>query len=89
MDASFGTFLSPPKNPQVVTDDEHFGVKTNRFGFTIAGYSNVVVVVQAATNLANPLWLPVQTNILTGGTAYFSDPQWADHRDRFYRLCAP
>lgn len=89
VDSSFGTFLLPPSNPHVVTDDGNFGVKTNRFGFTITGYSNVVVVVQAATNLANPLWFPVQTNILTGGSTYFSDSQWSNYRGRFYRLCTP
>jgi len=31
-----------------------FGVRTNRFGFTITGANNLVIVVEASTNLANP-----------------------------------
>lgn len=84
-----GMFVTPPANPQVLTSDSSFGVRTNQFGFTIAGYSDVVFVVEACTNLADPVWLPMQTNTLTGGSAYFSDSQWKSYRDRFYRLRVP
>ncbi len=66
-----------------------FGVQSNGFGFTITGTSNLVVVVQACTNLANPVWLPVGTNTLTGGSSYFSDPEGANYCSRFYRLRSP
>ena len=36
--------------------------------------SGLVIVVEACTNLANPVWSPVETNTLTGGSSYFSDP---------------
>jgi hypothetical protein len=62
------------------------GVRTNQFGFNITGASNIVVVVEANTNLAKPTWSPLCTNILTGGSSYFSDPQWTNHPSRFYRL---
>ena len=76
-------------NPQVQTGDASFGVRTNRFGFTITGTSNLVIVVEACTNLANPIWSPVGTNTLTGGSSYFSDPQWTNYPARFYRLRSP
>ena len=76
-------------NPLVQTSDASFGVRTNRFGFTITGASNLVIVVEASTNLANPVWAPVGTNTLTGGSSYFSDPQWTNHPARFYRLRSP
>ena len=41
-------------NPQVETSGATFGVLTNVFGFTITGSSNLVIVVEACTNLANP-----------------------------------
>ena len=75
--------------PQVQTSDASFGVRTNRFGFTITGTSNLVVVVEACTNLANPAWSLVGTNTLAGGASYFSDPQWTNYRSRFYRLRLP
>ena len=75
-------------NPQV-QNDASFGVQTNQFGFNITGSSNLVIVVEACTNLANPVWQPVQTNTLTGGSSYFSDPQWTNYPARFYRLRSP
>ena len=77
-------------NPQVQTSDASFGVRTNRFGFTITWASEqLVIVVEACTNLANPVWSPVGTNTLTGGSSYFSDPQWTNYPARFYRLRSP
>jgi hypothetical protein len=66
-----------------------FGVQTNGFGFIISWATNIPVVVEACTDLANPLWCPVSTNILTGGSSYFSDPQWTNYPARFYRLRSP
>jgi hypothetical protein len=44
--------------------------------------------VEAATNLANPVWIPVSISTLTSGTNYFSDPQWTNYPDRFYRVAS-
>jgi hypothetical protein len=66
-----------------------FGIQTNCFGFNIAGNTNATVVVEACTNMTNPVWVPVQTNILTSGSIYFSDPGWTNYTNRFYRLRSP
>jgi hypothetical protein len=76
-------------NPQVQANDASFGVRTNRFGFTITGTSGLVIVVEACTNLANSIWSPLQTITLTSGESYFSDPQWTNYHARFYRLRSP
>jgi hypothetical protein len=76
-------------NPQVQTGAASFGVRTNQFGFNITGTSSLVIVVEASTNLANPVWSPVGTNTLAGGSSYFSDPRWTNYRARFYRLRSP
>ena len=76
-------------NPQVQTSGASFGVLTNQFGFNITGTSNLVIVVEACTNLAGPTWSPVGTNTLTGGSSYFSDPLWTNYLSRFYRLRPP
>ncbi len=75
--------------PQVQTSDAAFGVQTNQFGFNFNWASGRIVVVEAATNLANPAWLPVGTNTLTDDASYFSDPQWTNYPARFYRLRSP
>ena len=72
--------------PQVQAGDASFGVRTNQFGFNISWASSRVVVVEASTDLAQPLWAPVGTNTLTDGSSYFSDPQWTNYPGRFYRL---
>jgi hypothetical protein len=64
-------------------------VRTNQFAFNISWASDMAVAVDACTDLANPVWSPVGTNTLTGGSSYFSDPQWMSHPARFYRLRWP
>jgi hypothetical protein len=74
-DFSADTGLTPVLwNPQVETTGAGFGVRTNQFWFTIAGPADLVVVVEASASLANPAWYPLATNILAGGSFYFSDP---------------
>ena len=63
-----------------------FGVVAGKFGFTVTWASDHTAVVEACADLGNPNWTPVGTNMLTGGSAYFYDPRWADYPARFYRL---
>jgi hypothetical protein len=78
-----------PWQSLIQTGDDGFGVRTNQFGFNIAWASGHTVVVEACTNLANPVWFPVATNTLAGDSSYFSDPQWTNYPARFYRLRSP
>jgi hypothetical protein len=61
----------------------------NEFGFNITGTSNQPVVVEACADLANPVWLPIHTNTLAGGSISFSDPNWTNYPGRFYRVRSP
>lgn len=72
--------------PRVAAGDASFGVQAGQFGFTLIWADDRVVVVEACTDLAHPVWSPVRTNTLTGGSTYFSDPRWTEHPSRFYRL---
>jgi hypothetical protein len=76
-------------NPQAQTSDDNFGVRTNQFGFNIAGTTNIPIVVEAATNLADGPWTVLQSCTLTNGLVYFSDPQWTNYHSRFYRFRSP
>ncbi len=73
-------------NPHVSAGDASLGVRTNRFGFTIFGSSNLVIVVEACTSMISSGWFPLQTNTLTGGLSYFSEPLWTNGTSRFYRF---
>ena len=75
--------------PQTRTSISDVGVRTNGFGFNINGTSELAVVVEASTNLANPLWTKVATNTITGGVVYFGDSNWTNYPRRFYRISSP
>ncbi len=62
------------------------GVLNNQFGFTINGITNLVIMVEASTNLTNPNWQPIQTNTLSGASFNFTDSQWRNYPRRFYRI---
>ena len=75
--------------PRVQTTDSSFGVQANQFGFNISWAGGQTVVVEACTNIFNPVWQPVQTNTLAGNSVYFSDPQWTNFPNRFYQIVSP
>jgi hypothetical protein len=77
---NFGGLSTVLWNPQAQSGS--FAFRTNQFGFPISGTSNLVVVVEACTNLLNPAWSPLQTNTLNGSPLYFTDPP-------VDRLCQP
>jgi hypothetical protein len=88
--STFGGRAAVLWNPRIPTSsDTSFGVRAGQFGFNISGNSDLVIVVEACTNLSNPIWTPVGTNTLTGGSSYFSDSHWADYTTRVYRLRSP
>jgi len=74
--------------PQMQSDAS-FGFRTNQFGFNINWAGDRTVIVESCTDLGNPIWTPVSTNTLTGGTSYFSDPQWTNYPSRYYRIRSP
>jgi hypothetical protein len=76
-------------NPQAQTTDGSFGVRQDQFGFNIAGTADIPVVIEASAGLAGDSWIPLQTCTLTNGLLYFSDPQWKNYPERFYRIRSP
>ncbi len=64
-------------------------MRTNQFGFVISWATNASVVVEACTDLGKLSWSPVGTNTLVEGWSYFSDPEWTNYANRFYRLRSP
>jgi hypothetical protein len=85
----FAGLSTAPWLPQMQAAGVNSGGPTNQFGFNISWASDQTVVVEACTNPADPDWQPVQTNLLTTGSAYFSDPDWTNYPGRFYRLRSP
>ena len=90
--AEFSTAADVPTvlwNPVIQTGGGSFGVQNNQFGFNITNPADLIVVVEACTNLANPVWVSLTTNTLVNGAFHFSDPQWTNCPNRFYGLGLP
>jgi hypothetical protein len=75
-------------NPQIL-NDASFGVQNNQFGFNITGTTNIPIVVEACTNLANAVWTPLQSCLVTNGSIHFSDSQYPNLPSRIYRIRSP
>jgi hypothetical protein len=90
--STFGGWPTAPwyqPQPRILGSGNGLGATTNGFSFTISWATNVPIVVEACTNLANPIWTPVATNALTNGTFNFRDPKWTNYPGRFYRIRSP
>jgi hypothetical protein len=85
----FPTAPWPLPYPVILTSSPDFGLQTNGMGFTICWATNIPVVVEACTSLANDDWSPVRTNTFTNGLSSFSDPLWTNYPTRLYRLRSP
>lgn len=83
--AIFDGLPTAPWLPQIVAD----AVRTNQFSFYIDWADGQSVVVEGCTNLSNPVWSPLQTNMLTSNSWFFSDPNWTNYPIRFYRASSP
>jgi hypothetical protein len=78
--------LSPPV---VRSQASTFGVQSNRFRFEIRGAASIPIVVEACSDLTGGPWVALRTNTLSGGSLFFSDPDWINHPARLYRIRAP
>ena len=76
-------------DPLIQASGASFGVQSNQFGLNITGTSNIPIVVEACTNLASPVWIPLQALTLTNGLCYFSEPWQTNTPGRYYRISPP
>ncbi len=89
--STFGTrptalwFLPNP----LILGSPSFGVQTNGFGFIVSWATNLSLVVEGCTELANSAWSPIGTNALTDGWFYFGDPNWTNNPACLYRIRSP
>jgi hypothetical protein len=72
--------------PYPMVLNSSLGVRSNQFGLTVSWATNATVVVEATGDLSNRKWSALTTNALSGGTFYFTDPQWTKYPSRFYRV---
>jgi Leucine Rich Repeat (LRR) protein len=83
---SYGQAPTVLWNPQA----NSMNFSAGHFGFNLTGPTNVTIVIDACTNLAQAVWSPVSTNqFSTNGTSLFSDSQSGNFPVRFYRMRSP
>jgi hypothetical protein len=72
----------------IISSNADFGFTNGLFGFDVSGPVGSNVVIQVSADLEN--WCAVQTNLLTNGLAYFSDPtSGTNNIQQFYRAVLP
>jgi hypothetical protein len=76
-------------NPLIQSTGTNFGIQNDQFGFNITGTFYIPIVVEACTNLGNPVWTPLKTLTITNGLVYFSEPMQTNNSGRFYRISSP
>jgi hypothetical protein len=64
-------------------------VQSNQFSFEVTGTTNIPIVVEASAGLAGDNWFPLQAGALVNGSFRFTDPDWATHPARLYRVRFP
>jgi hypothetical protein len=72
-----------------IKNDSSLGFHAGVFGFYIYGNNNLPVSVRASTSLIHARWRQISTLTLTGGSAYFSDPDTTPYSTRFYQVEFP
>jgi len=89
---AFGWSSSLGGAPAVLWDPQAHnpGFSNGHFGFNITGPTNAVIVVEACTNLSNPVWVGVSTNTLSAtGNSTFIDTPPGNAPGSYYRFRSP
>jgi hypothetical protein len=79
---TFGSRPTALWNPLI----QNAATSGNQLHFTVTGPTNLGTVIEACSSLANPIWIPLRTNTLTGGSYIFTDPDTTNYPARFYRI---
>ena len=72
-----GTLFSISLAPRLET-----AFSPDGFAFNVTGYPNEQVVIEGASDLSSPSWVPLQTNSVP---VSFIEPNWGNYKQRFYR----
>ena len=85
--SSYGFLQTVELFPQPRVGTGTAGVHSGKFGFTLTGVSGQPITIESSTNLVD--WQPVWTNTLSGTSTNFTDAQWTNHPQLFYRVSSP
>ena len=66
-----------------------FSLTNGVWSMLVSGDAGATYVVQAATNLLNPVWVAIATNVSPSPPFLFSDRSASESNERFYRVVLP
>jgi len=72
-------------HPRMLTTADRLSVRTNGFGFSIAGTQGLGIVVESSTNFSNPVWSQVGSYTMTSNSLELIDLSWTNNPACFYR----
>ena len=78
-----------PWHLQMERSNAGFAEANQGFQFTVTGPTNLAVVIEVCSDLGNPMWERLATNVLSAGTFQFTDPEPVSLSGRFYRTRWP
>lgn len=90
--SSYGAITSAPailtlNQPPLINSA---GLAASGFGVNVSGNAGQTYILLTTSNLADPIWVPVATNIaVTNGTFQITDPSPTNAPERFYRVGSP
>lgn len=76
---------TPPRSRGDTVRRQRDGGNGNDFRVTIHWAWRKTVRVELATDAADLVWTPLATLHLADGSATFTDAEWTNHPQRFYR----
>ena len=82
------TFRGHPTAIWTPAIERGLGMYNNTFEFNITWARNRSVLVEACTNLFNPVWVAAHPMMICSGMWRFSDPDSANYSSRFFRVRA-
>lgn len=82
---TYTTMIWERPDPVILAGSAGIAGQPVGFEFTVSWATNASVVIEAATNLFNPVWQPLQTNSLTAGVLRFIAPDTGLQPAHFYR----
>ena len=74
------------QNPQLKSG---LAKSAEQFGFTVTGPEAQGFVIETCTDLSQPVWTPVETNAISGGSYDFMELRRTDSPSRYYRVNVP
>lgn len=84
--ATYGERPVTSRNLQLWVPQINGPIRALQFPFKVLSPNDLTFVVEACQDIENPVWVPIGTNSVVGGTGDFVDTQRTNYVGRWYRV---